>query len=105
MKQWEIRYNAQGNLQRLEEVEQDVTEYIKKNLCFAVMSADTKKERHNLKAAILSTIAACGDCHPSQTWLGRHHPNNNFSKAREAGLWNVQNLNKKPLSEAEAAAL
>ena len=48
-----------------------------------------------LLQAIVGTLACCGDCQPSKSWLGLHSPE---QRIRESGLWAVQNLKSHSLS-------
>ena len=111
LQQWEIdlttkahrdKYANNIDFNKLEETERKVSKYITNNLSFAVIEVNDKQERLNMKSSILSTIACCNDCSASNIWLGNHHPN---QKIRHAGLWNVEGLNKSPLSEEEAEKL
>ncbi len=97
---WEVK-RGRNNPARQEEVEQEVNSYITKNLTFTTIPVVGEYERSEIKSTLLSTIIACNNCVPSQ-WLGCHHTN---STIRKSGLWNIQGLNKTPLSPEEAQAL
>ena len=111
LQQWEIdlttraskdKHAGQIDLAMQDRVEQEVSAYIASNLEFAVISVSGKEERLCLESGLLSTIAACTDCSPSQHWLGCHHPK---SKIPNAGLWNVLGMNKRIMSQEEAQDL
>lgn len=88
---------------RLQQVEGDVTQYMLMSFSFAVLRFDAETERRQFEECLLSTIYACPDCGPSETWLGKCHPNSDV--IRKCGLWNVQSLGGKVLSRDEAKRL
>lgn len=111
LEQWEIdlttrasreKFAEQIDFARQEQIEQEVSAYIADNLAFAVIPVLGKAERLRIESGLLSAIAACPDCFPSKGWLGLHHPK---SKIPNAGLWNVQGMNKTCLTLQEAEAL
>ncbi len=86
----------------LDEIKKEIGCYIKNKLEFLIMDfGNNKEERVYMKSRLLSTIKICTNCTPSQ-WLGSYHTN---STIRKYGLWNIQGLNKPPLSPEEAQAL
>lgn len=109
LSQWELDLTAKvsRNLNedkvdkgRLQAVEADVTRYMVENFSFAVLRFDKQADRRQYEESLLSTVYACPDCGPSETWLGKCHPNSEV--IRKGGLWNVQSLVGKVLS-ADAA--
>lgn len=93
----------EANKQRQEEVEEEVSAYIKENLTFAVIPLSEKGDRLYYESRLLSTIAKCNECESSKGWLGRHHPKREI--IRKTGLWNVQGLKKCPLSPEQVEEL
>lgn len=98
LEQWNIdrtprakrdEYVGKIDSEKLQKIEQEVSDYIENNLSFAVMPVENKRKRLDTESTMISTIATCSDCRPSKNWLGLHHPNR---KIRDAGLWNVQGL-------------
>ena len=96
--QWEIDLTTRANrekyfgkidFEKLEKIEQEVSRYIINNMSFAVIEVEGKGNRLRTEAAMISTIAVCDDCRPSQNWLGFQHPNH---KIRNYGLWNVRGV-------------
>ncbi len=86
----------------LDEINNEISCYIKNKLKFLIMDfGNNKEERVYMKSRLLSTIKICTDCVPSQ-WLGSYHTSPTI---RKSGLWNIQGLNKTPLSPEEAQAL
>ena len=90
------------NRHRQQEVERWVTGYIQDKFSFVVFEVVDKTERLKLESRIISTVSWCKGCHPSAEWLGLHSPK---AKIRQSGLWLVNELYKKPLSEREFVAL
>ena len=85
-----------------ERIEKEVTDYIKRNITFAIIPVLDVEEREKLKSMLLSTIKACPDCTPSKKWLGTHHSN---SMINNSGLWNIRGYAKTTLSSKDAEAL
>ncbi len=101
---WKIKRSKIGenNIARLEQIEQEVSLHITNNLTFSVIPILSKSERLYIESALLTTINNCSHCKPTKKWLGVYHPR---SKISDSGLWNIQGLNKTPLSPEEAQAL
>ncbi len=85
-----------------EEVERQVTACIQEHFSFVVFEVAEKPQRLNLERKIISTVSWCAVCRPSANWLGLHSPK---SKIRQSGLWQVNELYKRPLSEGEFSEL
>lgn len=85
---------------RLREVEGEVTRYMTENFSFSALRFDTRAERLQYEASLLSTIFHCRDCGPSDAWLGKFHPTS--AVMRSCGLWNMQGLRGPVLSLDEA---
>jgi len=79
-------------------VEQQVTQYIQNNFRFVVFWVDEKEKRLDWESKIISTVSLCTECQPSSSWLGKFSPK---EKIQQSGLWIVNELNKKPLSDSE----
>ncbi|MBI5880965.1 hypothetical protein HZB90_02440 [archaeon] len=86
------------DFRKQEEIEKRVTSYMRDNFSFVVFRVDDKDKRHELESKIISTISLCDECKPSKGWLGLASPK---EKIRESGLWLVNELYKKPLSDKE----
>lgn len=111
LQKWEIdlttrkakkRYGDSIDYEKLRMVERRVSEYIKRNFSFAVFKVEEKTKRVDLESKIISTVSLCRDCFPSNQWLGLYSPK---KKIKECGLWQVNELYKKPLSLKEANEL
>ncbi|MGH7976561.1 MAG: hypothetical protein ACREDS_02880 [Limisphaerales bacterium] len=109
--QWEIdlttrnarqKYAGTIEMQKLQETEKRVSEYIQQNFHFIAFRVDDKPKRLYWESKIISTVSQCNECHSSQNWLGLHSPK---TKIKTGGLWLVNELNKQPLSEIEYEAL
>ncbi len=102
LKEWNSRLKTQAEKikyrEKQSQIEQRVSKYIQTHLSFVVVSVLLKKDRLRLRARLISTVSLCKGCHPSPHWLGLDSPK---AKIRESGLWQVQGLNKEPLTEVE----
>jgi hypothetical protein len=92
------KHGQRINVKKLASVEKRVSDYLQKDMSFAVVSIDTKEERLRLESRIISTISLCDVCQPGTHWLGNSSPK---SKIRESGLWIVNELYKKPLTDKD----
>jgi len=104
--QWEIdltttearkKHSGTVDKRKLQEVEKMVTDCIQFNFSFVVFRVDEKATRLFLESKIISTVSLCDECFPSEDWLGLHSPK---EKIRKSGLWLVNELYKRPLSES-----
>ena len=111
LEMWEIdltskeardKYSSLIDLEKLKQVEKEVTKYIQENFWFVVFPVEDKSERLYLEKRIISTVSLCGHCTPSKNWLGNYSPN---ERIRKSGLWLVNELWKTPLSENEMIEL
>lgn len=82
-------------------VEVMVSRYLQSCCRFAVIPVASKSQRLLWESRMISTVAACPACEPSPGWLGSSSP---VSKIKDNGLWQVNELFKKPFSEDEFAA-
>ncbi len=105
LSQWEIdltpaqarrAYAGIVDLEKLNEVEKRVTEYIQKQFGFVVVRCDDKQLRLTMESLTISTISLCHECGPSPDWLGSYSPKRKIS---ESGLWQVNELYKCPMDE------
>jgi len=111
LKQWELdltsrkdreKYGHMVSFKRQARIEKTVTEYIQNQLSFVVFQVDNKEERLSLESKMISTVSLCKECGPSRNWLGLSSPK---TKTRESGLWLVNELFKKPLTENDLKKL
>ncbi len=84
------------DIEKQAQTEKEVTKYIQEYFSFVVFVVSTKDDRLDLVSTLLSTMALCQACKPSDSWLGNSSP---VSKIRESGLWLVHGLYKTPLDE------
>ncbi len=105
LKIWEIdlttrnNKNKYGSLIKQEyqsQIEREVSKYIQDSFSFCVFKVEDKDKRKKLESKLISTISLCNECSPSKKWLGWYSPK---EKIKESGLWQVNELYKKPLSE------
>lgn len=78
-----------------EALEYKITKKINDDFSFVLINVDDKAYRLYLETAIASTLAQ-GELISSDNWFGRNSPK---EKIREIGLWQVQNLNKNPVTQ------
>ena len=96
------RYGPEQELAKRRAVESDVTKYLQRHFRFVVFRVDGKSDRLYLESRIISTLSACDECRPSDTWLGRSSPK---EKIRQSGLWLVNELYKQPLAPTDLQVL
>ena len=77
-------------------IEKEVSEYIQNNFSFCVIEINDKNQRITLESKIISTIAQCNECKPSESWFGLESP---IGKIKNHGLWLVNELFKEPMTE------
>jgi hypothetical protein len=111
LKEWELdltshhaksKYSGVIDAVKQSRIEQQVTEYLQRNFSFTVFHVDDKANRLIWESKIISSISLCGECKPSQEWLGKYSPKD---KIRESGLWLVNELYKQCLQDNEFAIL
>ncbi len=96
------RYLGLLDKQKQEMIEDQVTEYLHNNFSFAVFEVDTKEDRKLFESRIISTISNCNECGKSENWLGNYSPK---EKIRKSGLWLVNELWKKSITDKELLKL
>jgi len=78
-----------------ESIEKKVSETIQRNFSFCVFEVSDKNQRLKLESQIISTVAQCSVCKPSNNWFGLFSP---IEKIRNSGLWLVNELFKETLN-------
>ena len=104
---WSLDTSRPGNIDRANrmleaQIENSVSDYMRKNLCFSVFPVETAEERLRLEEAIIATLHRAEDFRASDTWLGLDSPEREI---RESGMWLKQCLNAAPLTPVEALRL
>lgn len=84
------------------EIEQQVSAWMRANLSFCVLEVPEKIARMRLEAGLIATVNHCAQCAPSSTWLGRFSPK---PRIADSGLWLVQGLDAEPMTQTEWHAL
>ena len=79
-------------------LEKRISEYIQTNFSFCVFQVDTKEQRLFWESKIISTLAKSKELIPSTNWLGNYSTKD---KIKQSGLWQVNELYKEELTEAE----
>lgn len=82
--------------------EQQISDYIRKNITFVVIEVNDKKKREELEKALIATVAQCPECKASDKWLGKYCA---APKIRNGKLWNVKYLNSKTRLTSELSQL
>ena len=109
--QWEIDLTSRAAREQhgsaidraaLEEIEHQVSAYMRSNLSFSVIEVPEKSTRLRLEAGLIATVNRCADCSPSKTWLGNFSPKLQIARS---GLWLVQGLDAEPLTRPEWNAI
>ncbi|MFW6008313.1 MAG: hypothetical protein ACOCP8_03515 [archaeon] len=107
MEQWDLdltsrkareKYADKVDFERQEEIEHRVTGYIQGVFSFCVIEVPTREKRLLWESRLISTISLCDGCKPSSLWLGKYSPK---KKIKDSGLWQTQELYKKPFSDEE----
>ena len=111
LKEWELdlttkeaknKFNSLINPDRQKEIEKEVSKYIQNNFSFVVFPVEEKEKRLEMESKIISTLSLCTECRPSINWLGLSSPK---EKIRRKGLWLVNELDKKEISDEELGEL
>ncbi len=79
-------------------IESEISARLRNSFSFSVIEVAGKESRMALEAALIATVAACPDCHPSQSWFGNYAPD---ARIRDKGLWQVQHLKGDPLTREQ----
>lgn len=104
---WELdttsKADKERNLKLLDldfekQLEKRISDYIQTNLSFCVFPMDTKEQRLFWESKIVSTLAKSNELTPSKNWLGNYSTK---AKIKQSGLWQVNELYNKELSEKE----
>lgn len=95
-------HGSKINVSKQKQIEEEISDYMRKNFFFVVIQVDDKNERLDLESKLISTVSLCQKCGPSQKWLGNHSPK---EKIKEGGLWLVNELYKEPLSMKDLTRL
>lgn len=104
---WEIDFTTaamrahrghERNMERQENVEHEVTKHLRKHLSFVAISVPEAKERLELEAAMIATVALCWACSASPQWLAKHSP---VEKIAQGKLWLVQHVGGDAITEEQ----
>jgi hypothetical protein len=110
LKTWEIDFTTKLNrenyttlrdIDKEKLIEQKVTCLLREKFSFRFISLDVTISRigsTGLEATLIGTRAGCNLCRPSANWLGLDSPN---PKIRRSGLWLVQHLKSREISDQE----
>lgn len=105
LKEWEIdltpteakqAFSGTIDAAKQKEIEKRVSQQIQTEFWFVVVRCADKQRRLLLESRMISTVSLCPECGPSPGWLGLCSPK---KKIRESGLWQVNELYKRPMDE------
>ena len=82
--------------------EQQISDYIRKNITFVVIEVNDNEKRKELEKALITAVAQCPECNASDKWLGKYCA---APKIRNGKLWNVEHLNSKTPLTSELSQL
>ncbi len=111
LRQWEFDLTTKAAKQKLgplvdflkqDDMERQVSTYIRERFEFVVFSEPEKAPRLALEAGIISTVSLCRDCVASTNWLGL---SSTKDKIRDSGLWQVNELYGAVLSPSNLTGL
>ena len=92
------QYANKINPKKQADIENQVSDFIRKNVSFVILPIENEKQRLEFEAKIIGTVSLCKECAPSKKWLGLSSPE---EKIRCSGLWQKQYLYKTPLDEVD----
>jgi len=95
------KYKDDFDKQKEQEIEKQVSDYIRKHISFVVLQVDSKKQRLELESKIFTTLYLCEECKASKRWFGKLSPKDQISNS---GLWQVQGF-KTPLTDKDMKLL
>ena len=82
--------------------EQQISDYIRKNITFVVIEVNDNEKRKELEKALITAVAQCPECNASDKWLGKYCA---APKIRNGKLWNVKYLKSKTPLTSELSQL
>ena len=107
---WEIDFTPRGNRERYnnirdvlkeKEIENEITNLLRKNFSFRLLIMENQDERlgtKGIESSLIVTVARCKTCEPSSEWLGSYSP---IKKIVTSGLWQTQHLSSPEINEYE----
>ena len=96
------QYAGKIDLNRISQIEKEVSQIIRTTFTFCVFSVDDRQQRLDLENHLISTINKCCNCGPSNNWLGKHSPD---KRIQVSGLWQVKGLDGSEISDEELGFL
>lgn len=107
---WEIDFTPKENRERYndirdalkeKEIENEITNLLRKNFSFRFLVMENQDERlgsKGIESSLIGTVAKCKICEPSSEWLGNYSP---IKKIVSSGLWQTQHLSSSEINEHE----
>lgn len=104
---WEIDFTnkksrkTKGHLRNIKlekKIEGQISRILRENFSFRFIEIKNEMGSEGLESRLIGTVAQCQLCKPSVRWLGQYSPK---SEIRESGLWLVQHLRNKGLTNKD----
>lgn len=88
-KKMKDKYNSVIDKDFEENLEGQISSYIRENFTFSIIEVKDKEERLSLEKRLIKLVSSCNDCAPSDNWLGNYSP---IDKIKLSGLWQTQHV-------------
>lgn len=99
LKNWNFdRTNELVDREFEKQIENEITEYLKKHIVFICFPVEEKSLRLRLEDGIISSLNKDDNFNASKGWLGN---NSSIADIKKSGLWCVHGLKKEPLNNKE----
>jgi len=86
-------------------IEAEITRLLRQTFSFRFIVMDSEAQRMGkagLESRLISTVAQCEECRPSESWLGQY---SSKGEIRAGKLWLLQHLKASPLSTGDQKML
>jgi len=95
------KYGHLRDIEKEQQIESEVTQILRQHLSFRFIPLEGQSRRMGkagLESRLIATLAGCGQCKPSASWLGNYSPK---AQIRDSGLWLVQHLSGPSLNSGD----
>lgn len=97
-----LAYKESINAEKESQLEREITEYIRKNITFTCIGANTEQDRLRFEEGLISALNHDPTFKPSLRWLGLSSPVDDIVKC---GMWLRQGLDAAPITQFEYECL